>query len=307
MLTPTEIIKCVKNKKKTNRFICIPISTDMCPPQFTYLSEVYSCYKFNFRYASGGEAWTICQMFGGYPVAFDTKQEFETFKVWHRTGNTLPKIYKIIVPAYYVSYVLLMSIMRLRYFQLLCFTERIIPPIISVKRGIQQSSWTSGKFHPVDQTWNWPSGNTVDYNSDTTGLGNYLYVSHSTWWFHVGNDTLQLPEAHCEACKPWHRNHLIPVRDTFKLSMMTSSNGNIFRVTGPLCGGIHRSPVNSPHKGQWRGALIFSFSLICVSINGWVNNRKAGDLRRHRARCDVTVMPPDHHSEGYMKSRLVNW
>ena len=42
--------------------------------------------------------------------------------------------------------------------------------------------------------------------------------------------------------------------------------------------GIHRSPVNSPHKGQWRGALMFS--LICVWINGWVNNRVAGDLRR---------------------------
>ena len=36
---------------------------------------------------------------------------------------------------------------------------------------------------------------------------------------------------------------------------------------------IHRSPVNSPHKGQWRGALIFS--LICVWINDWVNNREA--------------------------------
>ena len=42
-----------------------------------------------------------------------------------------------------------------------------------------------------------------------------------------------------------------------------------------LCGGIHRSPVNSPHKGQWRGALVFS--LICVWINGWVNKREAGD------------------------------
>ena len=29
-----------------------------------------------------------------------------------------------------------------------------------------------------------------------------------------------------------------------------------------LCAGIHRSPVNSPHKGQWRGALMFS--LICA-------------------------------------------
>ena len=47
-------------------------------------------------------------------------------------------------------------------------------------------------------------------------------------------------------------------------------------------------PVNSPHKGQWRGALMFS--LICVWINHWVNNREAGDLRRPRGRYDVTVM-----------------
>ena len=38
---------------------------------------------------------------------------------------------------------------------------------------------------------------------------------------------------------------------------------------------------NSPHKGQWRGAL--AFSLICAGTNGWVNNLDAGDLRRHRA------------------------
>ena len=36
----------------------------------------------------------------------------------------------------------------------------------------------------------------------------------------------------------------------------------------PFVRGIHRSPVNSPHKGQWRGALMFS--LICVWINDWV-------------------------------------
>ena len=43
-----------------------------------------------------------------------------------------------------------------------------------------------------------------------------------------------------------------------------------------------------PHKGQWHGALMFS--LICAWINGWVNDREAGDLRRHRAHYDVTVM-----------------
>ena len=56
----------------------------------------------------------------------------------------------------------------------------------------------------------------------------------------------------------------------------------------PFVRGLHRSPVNSRHKGQWRGALLFS--LICACINDWVNNRDAGDLRRHRAHYDVTVM-----------------
>ena len=56
----------------------------------------------------------------------------------------------------------------------------------------------------------------------------------------------------------------------------------------PFVRGIHRSPVNSPHKGQWRAA--FMFSLISVWTNGWVNNGDVGDLRRHRAYHDVIVM-----------------
>ena len=55
----------------------------------------------------------------------------------------------------------------------------------------------------------------------------------------------------------------------------------------PFVRGIHRSPLNSPHKGQWRGP--FMFSLICVWTNDWVNNREAGDLRRYRAHYDVIV------------------
>ena len=61
--------------------------------------------------------------------------------------------------------------------------------------------------------------------------------------------------------------------------MMTSLNGTIFRVTGHLCGEF-------PHKGQWRGALMFSL----IWINDWVNNREAGDLRRHRSHYYVNVM-----------------
>ena len=56
----------------------------------------------------------------------------------------------------------------------------------------------------------------------------------------------------------------------------------------PFARGIHRSPVNSPHKGQWRD--IWWFFFICALINGWVNCGETGDLRRHRAHYDVIVM-----------------
>ena len=52
--------------------------------------------------------------------------------------------------------------------------------------------------------------------------------------------------------------------------------------------GIHRSPVNSPHKGHWRGTLICSS--ICDCPNRWANNGEAGELRRHDAHCDVISM-----------------
>ena len=56
---------------------------------------------------------------------------------------------------------------------------------------------------------------------------------------------------------------------------------------------IHWSQMTSPHKGQWRGALIYIFFVlfsICAWTNGWVNNRDTGNWRRHQAHYDVTVM-----------------
>ena len=61
-----------------------------------------------------------------------------------------------------------------------------------------------------------------------------------------------------------------------------------FSALPAICAGNSPAPVNSQHKGQWRGALMFS--LISVWIIGWVNNRAAGDLRRYRAHYDVIVM-----------------
>ena len=55
-----------------------------------------------------------------------------------------------------------------------------------------------------------------------------------------------------------------------------------------LCAGNSPVPVNFPHKGQWRGGL--KFSLICARINDWVNNREAGNLRRHHGHYDISVM-----------------
>ena len=79
------------------------------------------------------------------------------------------------------------------------------------------------------------------------------------------------------------------------LFMMTSSNGNIFRVTGHffLCGEF-TGPGEFPVQ-RWRGALMFP--LILAWINGWVTNR--GDLRRNRAHYDVIVMFLKHMYSQY--------
>ena len=63
----------------------------------------------------------------------------------------------------------------------------------------------------------------------------------------------------------------------------------------PFARGIHRSPVNSPHKGQGRGALMFT--LIYAWTNSWVNNRDTDDLKRHPGHYDVTVMKSDKNPE----------
>ena len=73
----------------------------------------------------------------------------------------------------------------------------------------------------------------------------------------------------------------------------------------PFVRGIHPFPVNSPHKGQWRRALMFL--LICVWINGWVNNREAGDLRRYLAHYDVSVMSYKFMTFATTMSRKYNY
>ena len=74
----------------------------------------------------------------------------------------------------------------------------------------------------------------------------------------------------------------------------------------PFVRGIHRWPVNSPHKGQWCGALMFS--LICTWINGCINNREPGDLRHRCTHYDIIVILSSHVNNSVCIQRdLLHW
>ena len=112
----------------------------------------------------------------------------------------------------------------------------------------------------------------------------FMFVAISPWWrFHQPHVNSRVSLCSCEmSARMWEHDYIIRFLlgvfilqcPTFArvLPMMTSSNGNILRVTGPLC-----------------GELFDAFFDLC--LNKWLmNNREAGDLRRHRAHYDVTVM-----------------
>ena len=78
-------------------------------------------------------------------------------------------------------------------------------------------------------------------------------------------DIQQTHDHHSSPCEPWvlsTKNHA----DVIKWKHFTRY--------WPFVRGIHWSSVNSLPQIQWRTA--FMFSLICASINGWVNDREAG-------------------------------
>ena len=52
--------------------------------------------------------------------------------------------------------------------------------------------------------------------------------------------------------------------------------------------GVHRSPVDSPHKCQWHRALMST--LLCAWSNGWANNQDTSDLNIHHAHYVSTGM-----------------
>ena len=85
--------------------------------------------------------------------------------------------------------------------------------------------------------------------------------------------------------QPCHWNHTPSVAS--HIPCLPRANSPVVRHI-QVSASMMTSPVNSPHKGQWREALMIS--MICTWINGWVNSYDAGDLRPHRAHCDVILM-----------------
>ena len=103
-----------------------------------------------------------------------------------------------------------------------------------------------------------------------TGHSESVFINHSVGW----NQHIHKPLAHeCfySLGLSWWRHQM----ETFSALLV-------------FCAGNSPITVNSPHKGQWRGALMLS--LICAWTNSWANNRDAGVLRRHGAHYDAIVM-----------------
>ena len=75
----------------------------------------------------------------------------------------------------------------------------------------------------------------------------------------------------------------------FPVFMMTSSNGNMFRVTGFSAGNSPATAGNSPVTGEFSSHKPVTRSFD-VWTGSWVNNQDAGDLRGHRAHYNVTAM-----------------
>ena len=80
----------------------------------------------------------------------------------------------------------------------------------------------------------------------------------------------------------------VRLRETKVYWEREEGEANIFRITVPLCGEF------TGHRWIPRTKAIDA-ELLCFIwsapwINGWVNNREAGDLWRHRAHYDVIVM-----------------
>ena len=138
----------------------------------------------------------------------------------------------------------------------------------------------------------------------------HLKMSSETWWpFCLGlNVLMNKYQTKGIGNRQWADNHARVIRwlvvhvqfwtctklpNRYNRHHQTSAHDDVIKWKHllhywPFVQGIHRPSVNSPHKGQWRGALMFSS--IYAWINPRVNNGEAGDLIHYRDHYGITVM-----------------
>ena len=141
------------------------------------------------------------------------------------------------------------------------------------------NSWRSGKFRYFLQSFQYRDVTWIGLRIALSSQKHTKYTENQGTFFTV--ESYFTPSA--EAKIMTHHND-----NTLWLCTWWRHQMETFSALLAICAGNSPAPVNSPHKRQWGGALMFS--LICVWINSWGNNREAGDLRRYRVHYDVSVM-----------------
>ena len=114
--------------------------------------------------------------------------------------------------------------------------------------------------------WNW---HVCTHNGNMIS-GAYVMYTNPRWYQLIDQPNPSVPTFMVR----WYMRNI----------MMTSSNGNIFHVTGPLWGestGDRWIPLTTACTAEIRCFLWYVHEQ---------NNRDASDLRCHRAQYDVTVM-----------------
>ena len=118
-----------------------------------------------------------------------------------------------------------------------------------------------------------------------TEMHKYLRIVQWVSFVHLNTaqstkTTLLLTPTFCENVSVWMTKNYFCIHKSRSISIFLSAitpnyhddviRWNHFPCYGPFVRVMHRSPVDSPHKGQWRRALMFS--LICAWTNGWAND-----------------------------------
>ena len=117
------------------------------------------------------------------------------------------------------------------------------------------------------------------------------FLVHDFWWiiFLLGSDIV----SHNTFTKPIKQNTFNDESAALGTWLCHCHHDDVIKWKHfvrywPFVRGIHQSPVNSSHKGQWHGTLIFF--VICARKNCRVNNHEAGYLRHYCTHYDVIVM-----------------